>query len=111
MTHLEVLKSVSELAAEKKIKVTPKHLDELIFMYFGQIAEACTMQLIELRKESDTLTRSKSITNKGVGSFWVKMDKGEDGKNSLGGVEKPFYPKMKVRFSKTFQDTLLTLLK
>ena len=45
MTHLEVLKAVSEMAVEKKIKVSPKQVDELIGLYFGQIAEACTAQL------------------------------------------------------------------
>lgn len=55
---------------------------------------------------ANTVLITASDTNKNIGSFWVKYDRGENGKNALGGQEKDFYLRLKVRFSKSFYEKL-----
>lgn len=100
MTHSEILETVAS-----KFKTKPSKIDKIVEEYFLAAAKACQKDLESKRSEFEDksiLTRSASITNKSVGSFWVKYDKGADGRNDLGGVEKALYPKLKIRFSKSF---------
>lgn len=104
MTHSEILKTVA-----KQYDTTPKEIDKIIETYLLEVAKAAKADLEEKRKgmtDKNILRRSASVTNKNIGSFWVKYDRGENGKNALGGQEKDFYLRLKVRFSKSFYEKL-----
>jgi len=100
MNHSEILETVAS-----KFKTKPSKIDKIVEEYFLAAAKACQEDLQSKRdkmKNKMLLTCSDSITNENVGSIWVKLEKGENGRNSLGGIEKALYPKLKIRFSKSF---------
>ena len=106
MTHGRILKKV---AAETGLK--PTEVDSVIEKYFLEVAKATQEDLEKKRTQigvHNIIRRSASITNKNVGCFWTRYDIGADGKNDLGMIEKAIYPRLKVRFSKSFYDKAFT---
>ena len=97
LAHKKVLSdTASEFNKLTSNDLTNAEIDQIIELYFLNLTKSLPIE--------EGQKRSITIQNKNVASFWQHLDKGDNGKNSLGGIEKESYLKLKVRFSKGFYE-------
>lgn len=104
--HPLLLEQVVTSLEKEGICLTSKELDLVVETYLQQTAKNCLSNLLERRKKSEVFRTSKKYINHNVGTFYIHFDRGDGGKNSLGEIEKEYYPKFKVKFSDNFYKEL-----
>jgi hypothetical protein len=98
--HKQILES-----AAKQMGMSVQRLDKALELYFAELSKNLAQNLAQKRKAEPKagISKSDTIVNIGVGSFSVRAYKGDDGKNSLGQIEKAEYLHLCFNDSEKFQ--------